>query len=722
MSMVEPEITVVIPSYNHASYVEEAVRSVLEQSFSNFELVVIDDGSTDDSPRLLDRLAVQDPRMKVVHQHNAGSHAALNKGVSLARAPWVAILNSDDVWHSDRLRTMMAEAQRNGGDFLFSDVQLIDSDGAPVTDPEHWWIDSIGKFRQRVAERGLHDGLLYGNLTVSTSNFLFKKELFAKVGPFRSYRYNLDWEFVLRCVFAEGVAVRFIPEPLLQYRLHGKNAILSGMPRAAVEAQIITRMLHKRHFGVSESLVLSSHRHDRLLRKFLSGRAARFEASFQEIEADRDRLSELLQERQTLIEGERAAHAGQLDAVRGDLTEMENSRDQLAGLLNERQAIIECERAAIENERSAMEKERADFGRDRADMGHERAGFAVELAAKNDELASARRECDDFYKRSVRISLDKEIALCREARLEQLFARHPERLGRIAIERLAGRWSSWRKGRSVAERSVASLFDEVNRPGVVRREELRASQEKLGAPRVAAHVHLYYKDLGPELFGKVSQVEGLTKVVVTGPWDRDSLEQDLGLLRETGADIHVVQVPNRGKDVGGLLHAIAEHALLDSDYVLKIHSKKSHNPVTYFQAISALFGIQIENGDQWRKLLIDPLAGNPERIKDILGRMESDRTIGMIGAAPFITTAPDANAELYARLSAEFGVPQGLPFVAGTMFWVRSALLAPLLDGAMNLNDFDLDSKAVEGGMEHIMERLFGAFVLSRGFDLLGVL
>ena len=93
----------------------------------------------------------------------------------------------------------------------------------------------------------------------------------------------------------------------------------------------------------------------------------------------------------------------------------------------------------------------------------------------------------------------------------------------------------------------------------------------------------------------------------------------------------------------------------------------------------------------------------------------------MVGAAPFVTTAPDANAELYSRLCVGFGVPTGMPFVAGTMFWVRSALLAPLLEGVVDLNDFDLNSRAVEGGMEHIMERLFGAFSLSRGFDLLGV-
>jgi lipopolysaccharide biosynthesis protein len=65
-------------------------------------------------------------------------------------------------------------------------------------------------------------------------------------------------------------------------------------------------------------------------------------------------------------------------------------------------------------------------------------------------------------------------------------------------------------------------------------------------------------------------------------------------------------------------------------------------------------------------------------------------------------------------------VPQGLPFVAGTMFWVRSSVLRPLLD-RLSLDEFSLDSREVEGGLEHIMERLLGALVLAEGYDVYGV-
>jgi glycosyltransferase involved in cell wall biosynthesis len=697
MNIVKPDISIIIPSYNHARYVEAAVHSVLTQTFRNFELIVIDDGSSDGSQQLLERLAASDARMTVVCQENGGSHLAINNGLKRAQAPWLAILNSDDVWTPNRLEVMLGEARSTGADFLFSDVHLMDGDGVEITDPSHWWNVSIERFRQRVVERGVCDGLLYGNLTVSTSNFVFKKELLAKVGLFKSYRYNLDWDFVLRCLFTDGVNVRFVPERLLKYRLHGRNAILSGMPRAALEAQAITRTLLRKHFGVPESLVLSDQRHDRLLRKFLKGRAKRFEESFKEVQADRDQLAQTMLERQSMIEAERSARTDEIEAIRADLSLLEGNRDELANLLNERQRIVENERSHFATLQAQSE---------------------TLILHKDQALENAQKARKESYRRGVLTALERDVSRCRGTKMEDLIAdynAHPRRwitdYFTHMVDRLAGR---------VPRRDALPLEEQAHF-GAVRQTAIEDLPKTDGNARVAVHLHLYYKDLAPELFDLIAGIQGLSKVVITGPWDRASLAHDLDVLLTTGADIHVAQVPNRGKDVGGLIHAIKEHELLDSDYLLKIHSKKSYNPDTYFEAISALFGTRIENGDQWRRALIEPLAGNATRINDILGALESDRKIGMVGAGPFITTAPDANAELYARTCEKLVLPTGMPFVAGTMFWVRSSLLAPLLDDMIDLNDFDLDSRAVEGGMEHTMERLFGTFALAKGFDLLGV-
>jgi len=246
-----PRVSVVIPSYNHARFIGEAIQSVLAQTVSSLELIIIDDGSRDDSVLVATAMAAEDDRIRVVRQDNAGSHAAINRGLSKARGAWLAVLNSDDIWEPERLEQMLKHAEREDAQFLFSDIRLIDADGEFIDDPSHWWNFSVQRLRERVRSEGVVNGLLYGNFTVSTSNFLFRRELLASVGWFRRFRYNLDWDYVLRCLDTEGVKVEFVDQRLMRYRLHGDNAILSGMPGAAAEAQLITRQIYRRVAAVA---------------------------------------------------------------------------------------------------------------------------------------------------------------------------------------------------------------------------------------------------------------------------------------------------------------------------------------------------------------------------------------------------------------------------------------------------------------------------------------
>src|SRR5688572_32520424 len=122
--------TVILPSYNHAAYVETAVRSVLDQDFGDLELIAIDDASRDESPRILQELAGSDPRLRVrLHSENLGIAKTLNEGLALASGEHLTFLMSDDVWLQGKLTGFRTWHRRFPGHVLWSDGELIDERG-----------------------------------------------------------------------------------------------------------------------------------------------------------------------------------------------------------------------------------------------------------------------------------------------------------------------------------------------------------------------------------------------------------------------------------------------------------------------------------------------------------------------------------------------------------------------------------------------------------------
>ena len=90
-----PEISIIIPVYNSATYLRQCIDSILAQSFSDFELLLVDDGSSDGSGGICDEYAAKDSRIKVFHQQNAGVGAARNLGMEMAVSPWITFIDSE---------------------------------------------------------------------------------------------------------------------------------------------------------------------------------------------------------------------------------------------------------------------------------------------------------------------------------------------------------------------------------------------------------------------------------------------------------------------------------------------------------------------------------------------------------------------------------------------------------------------------------------------------
>ncbi|HEY0959864.1 MAG TPA: glycosyltransferase family 2 protein [Novosphingobium sp.] len=144
-----PLVSVVIPNYNGSPTLDETLRSVRAQSHEALEILVVDDGSTDESAALVERHAVQDPRVRLIRQANAGVAAARNTGWREARSDFIAFVDSDDLWTTDKialqLERMLAEDEPG---LVYPGYTMIDTDSNvlfPVPSPGHegWVLDKL---------------------------------------------------------------------------------------------------------------------------------------------------------------------------------------------------------------------------------------------------------------------------------------------------------------------------------------------------------------------------------------------------------------------------------------------------------------------------------------------------------------------------------------------------------------------------------------------------
>lgn len=221
-----PLLSVVIPSYNHSQFIKEAVDSVLNQTYRNLELIVIDDGSKDNTLEILQ--SYKDPRMKVISQENQGAHNAINNGLKLSSGEFLAILNSDDIFEKNRFEVMIREmlASPETG-FTCSYIRVIDSDGKDLGVKEGWrnmqsWVVPHPEL-SLAAQDDFKANLLMTNFTSTTSNFLFTRKLYEQIGGMRNLHFAHDWDFALRA--AEVTQCKLIEQPLVRYRIHGNNTI-----------------------------------------------------------------------------------------------------------------------------------------------------------------------------------------------------------------------------------------------------------------------------------------------------------------------------------------------------------------------------------------------------------------------------------------------------------------------------------------------------------------
>jgi glycosyltransferase involved in cell wall biosynthesis len=230
-----PRYSVLIPAYNHALFVEEAVTSALEDGGDLLEVIIVDDGSSDDTPAVLRRLAADD-RVTVHTQENQGAHAALNRLLGMARGEFVFILNSDDAFESGRLERLATTLEEHPVSAVAcSTLRIVDDHGQQIglknawRDLEPWPASHPPPHLADLADATL--ALLQSNWVATTSNMAFRRSLVVDDHlQFNALRYTHDWDFLL-AASAFGKIV-LVEEPLIRYRVHDSNTIRESDDRA----------------------------------------------------------------------------------------------------------------------------------------------------------------------------------------------------------------------------------------------------------------------------------------------------------------------------------------------------------------------------------------------------------------------------------------------------------------------------------------------------------
>ncbi len=212
-------VSIVMPIYNHARYLQRTLASIADQTLAPTELVAVDDGSSDDSAQIVAAFARTAPfPVTLVRQENVGAHEALNRGLALAREATIALINSDDVFAPARLAIMTRALDRMTL-LAFSDTDFVDDMGAPSHSAY------AAQLRDGIDWAATLPSILYAlvvrNVATSTGNLVFRRALLADTGGFAPLAVCHDWDFVLAATYSTHVA--FVRQRLYQYRLHGGN-------------------------------------------------------------------------------------------------------------------------------------------------------------------------------------------------------------------------------------------------------------------------------------------------------------------------------------------------------------------------------------------------------------------------------------------------------------------------------------------------------------------
>lgn len=228
-----PTVSVVIPVYNGARHIRQCVESVLAQTLADFELICVDDGSTDDTARILEDIAARDGRVRVIHQENRGEGAARNAGLDVAEGRFLSFFDADDFTEPRLLEQAVARAEETDADIVAYRVDSY-NDETGETLPMPWSLD-VGAFPGRVSSPLDNPDRLFYAFQNWTWNKLFRHGFVRRHElRFHEIQRSADLFFVC-CALALAQRIATLDEVLYHYRVNNPNSNIATNERAPLD-------------------------------------------------------------------------------------------------------------------------------------------------------------------------------------------------------------------------------------------------------------------------------------------------------------------------------------------------------------------------------------------------------------------------------------------------------------------------------------------------------
>ena len=222
-------VSVIMPTYNSEYFIEKSISAVLNQTYKNLELLVINDCSKDNTISIVENLAAQDNRVKLINNKvNLGCANSRNIGLQIAQGKYIAFCDSDDIWCNDKIDKQLNCIEKNDADMVFTAYEMIDSK------------DEIIKYRQ-VTEKVTLDSLLKENFIIFSTT-LFKKNSINGV-LFNPKWFHEDYVFLLDCL-NKGKTFVGVNENLTKYRVHENGRSYNKLKSAQYRWKIYIEFLN----------------------------------------------------------------------------------------------------------------------------------------------------------------------------------------------------------------------------------------------------------------------------------------------------------------------------------------------------------------------------------------------------------------------------------------------------------------------------------------------